>query len=378
MRVEKFAEEIKALGIQTVAGVPDSALQPFCNYLNGEAHEFCHFVPANEGAAVGIAIGNYLSTGKPVCVYMQNSGIGNIVNPVTSLANRAVYDIPILFVIGYRGEPGKKDEPQHRFMGEITRDILEVLQIPNAVLSADTSEEEIKRIFGEAGKALSECRQYAIIVKRDALEADMGNSYQNTFTLCREDAVSAIIKSVSAEDIIVSTTGKISREVYEQCDKIVGHHKQAFLTVGGMGHAGMIAFGIAGQRKDRRVYCIEGDGAVLMHMGELAFLGKQQPENLVHICLNNDAHESVGGMPTGAAGQDFSEIAGACGYAYTVCVDNLEDLTAELEKVRKRKGSVFLEVKVKLGARKDLGRPKESAVQNRDNFMTYHFPEIIQ
>lgn len=378
MRVEKFAEEIKALGIQTVVGVPDSALQPFCNYLNGEAHEFCHFVPANEGAAVGIAIGNYLSTGKPVCVYMQNSGIGNIVNPVTSLANRAVYDIPILFAIGYRGEPGKKDEPQHRFMGEITRDILEVLQIPNAVLSADTSEEEIKRIFGEAGKALSECRQYAIIVKRDALEADMGNSYQNTFTLCREDAVSAIIKSVSAEDIIVSTTGKISREVYEQCDKIMGHHKQAFLTVGGMGHAGMIAFGIAGQRKDRRVYCIEGDGAVLMHMGELAFLGKQQPENLVHICLNNDAHESVGGMPTGAAGQDFSEIAGACGYAYTVCVDNMEDLTAELEKVRKRKGPVFLEVKVKLGARKDLGRPKESAVQNRDNFMAYHFPEIIR
>lgn len=378
MRVENFIEEIKTLGIQTIAGIPDSALQPFCNYLNGETHEFRHFVPANEGAAVGIAIGNYLSTGKPACVYMQNSGIGNIVNPVTSLANEAVYDIPMLFVVGWRGEPGKKGEPQHCFMGKITRDILNVLQIPNAVLSADTAEEEIKKIFKEAGQALSEHKQYAVIVKRDALTSDMGNSYQNAFTLCREEAVSAIIKSVSAEDVIVSTTGKISREVYEQCDKIVGHHRQAFLTVGGMGHAGMIAFGIAQQRKDRQVYCIEGDGAVLMHMGELVFLGKQQPENFIHICLNNDAHESVGGMPTGVAGQNFFEIARACGYPYAACIDSLRELKVELEKIRKMKKAAFLEVKVKLGARTDLGRPKESAVENRNNFMTYHFPEIIR
>lgn len=378
MRVENFAEEIKSIGIQTIVGVPDSALQPFCNYLNAGAHEFHHFVPANEGAAVGIAIGDYLSTGKPACVYMQNSGIGNIVNPVTSLANEAVYDIPMLFVVGWRGEPGKQDEPQHCFMGKITRDILNVLQIPNAVLSADTPEEEIKKIFKEAEQMLLKHKQYAIIVQRDALEADMGNSYQNTFTLCREQAIAEIIKSVSAEDIIVSTTGKISREVYEQCDKIVGHHRQAFLTVGGMGHAGMIAFGIAGQRKDRRVYCIEGDGAALMHMGELAFLGKQQPENLVHICLNNDAHESVGGMPTGAAGQDFFEIAGACGYSYVACVDNLKKLEMELKKIKEIKKTTFLEVKVKLGARKDLGRPKESAAENRDNFMAYHFPEIME
>lgn len=377
MKVEKFVEEIKALGIQVIAGVPDSALQPFCNYLNQGAHGLRHFVPANEGAAVGLAIGSYLSTGKPACIYMQNSGIGNIVNPVTSLANEAVYGIPMLFVIGWRGEPGKKDEPQHRFMGEITKDILDVLHISNEVLSLEMAEEEIKKIFREAKKVLSEHKQYAIIVKKDALETDMEGFYQNNFTLRREEAIAEIIKSISAEDIIVSTTGKISREVYEQCDKIVGHHKQAFLTVGGMGHAGMIAFGIAQQRKDRRIYCVEGDGAVLMHMGELAFLAKQQPENFVHICLNNDAHESVGGMPTGAAGKDFFKVAKGCGYFYAVCVENLKGLQGELEKVKEIKGPAFLEVRVKIGARKDLGRPKESAVENRDNFMAYHFPETV-
>ncbi len=378
MRVETFIESIKSLGIKTIAGVPDSALQPFCNYLNTEKHDFSHFVPANEGAAVGIAIGNYLSTGTPACVYMQNSGIGNIVNPVTSLANKAVYDIPMLFIVGWRGEPGKKDEPQHRFMGEITRDILDVLDIQNEVLTAEMTAEEVKQVFVQAKQALDENKQYAIIVKRDALEADLSNAYKNASTLCREDAIAEIIGSISPEDVIVSTTGKISREVYEQCDKIVGHHKQAFLTVGGMGHAGMIAFGIAKQRNDKKVYCLEGDGAVLMHMGELAFLAKQGLENYVHICLNNDAHESVGGMPTGAVGKDFYKVAEECGYTYVACVDNMEDLKDELKKVRSQKGPVFLEVKVKIGSRKDLGRPKETAVENRDNFMNYHFPGITE
>ena len=375
MRVEAFVEAIKGLGITTIAGVPDSALQPFCNYLNKADHGFDHYVPANEGAAVGLAIGNYLSTGKPACVYMQNSGIGNIVNPVTSLANQAVYDIPILFVVGWRGEPGKKDEPQHRFMGEITRSILDVLEIPNVVLSADMTEEEITQIFEEAGSALLEHKQFAIVVKRDALETDDKIAYENSFTLCREEAISEIIKSVSPDDVIVSTTGKISREVYEQCDKIRGHHKQAFLTVGGMGHAGMISVGIAQQAKEKKVDCIEGDGAVLMHMGALAFLAKQAPENFVHICLNNDAHESVGGMPTGAVGKEFYKVAGECGYQYAACVDSVEDLQKELQKVKEKKLPAFLEVKVKLGARVDLGRPKESAVENKEQFMGYHFHE---
>ena len=250
---------------------------------------------------------------------------------------------------------------------------MDVLEIPNVVLSADMTEEEITQIFEEAGRALLEHKQFAIVVKRDALETDDKIAYENSFTLCREEAISEIIKSVSPDDVIVSTTGKISREVYEQCDKIRGHHKQAFLTVGGMGHAGMIAFGIAQQAKEKKVYCIEGDGAVLMHMGALAFLAKQAPENFVHICLNNDAHESVGGMPTGAVGKEFYKVAGECGYQYAACVDSVEDLQKELQKIKEKKLPAFLEVKVKLGARVGLGRPKESAVENKEQFMGYHF-----
>lgn len=372
MRAEVFAEQIRALGITTIAGVPDSALQPFCDYLNKGGHGFFHVVPANEGAAAGYAIGTYLSTGKPACVYMQNSGIGNIVNPVTSLANRAVYDIPMLFVVGWRGEPGKKDEPQHRFMGKITESILDVLEIPHGVLAADMTEDEIACIFRKAKQTLEGKGQYAIVVKRDALEAETRGVYKNPYMLCREDVISELIQNISREDVIVSTTGKISREVYEQCDRLAGHHRQAFLTVGGMGHAGMIALGIAQQRKDKKVYCIEGDGATLMHMGELAFVAKQAPKNYIHICLNNDAHESVGGMPTGAAGKNFSQIAEACGYQYVACVDRPETLKRELVRLSGRQGPVFLEIKVQIGAREDLGRPKESAVENKENFMQYH------
>lgn len=378
MRAEAFIKGIKSLGITTIAGVPDSLLQPFCDEIHGGRHDVLHLVPANEGAAVGYAVGTYLSSGKPACVYMQNSGIGNIVNPITSLANRLVYDIPILFVIGWRGEPGKKDEPQHRFMGGITKELLDLLEIPNAVLEAGMTEEAEKEIFHQAKRMLTAHRQYAIIVKKDALLTERCFTYENMFSLGREEAIEEIIKNTSPENVIVSTTGKISREVYEQCDKIHNHHKQTFLTVGGMGYAGMIALGIAQHAVDKKIYCIEGDGAILMHMGSLALIGKQQPENMVHICLNNDAHESVGGMPTGAVGKDFYKIAEDCGYRYVSCVCKLEDLSTELSRIKERKGLVFLEVKVKLGARHDLGRPKESAAENRDSFMRHHFPEIAE
>lgn len=372
MRVEAFVEEIRLLGIRTVAGIPDSALQPFCNYLNNTNHGLEHYVPANEGAAVGLAIGNYLATGKVTCVYMQNSGIGNVVNPVTSLANKEVYDIPILFVIGWRGEPEKKDEPQHRFMGKITREILDVMNIPNAVITAETSEKKVKNIFERARKELEDNKQFAIVVTKDAMQSEGKSVYCNGYSLSREDAIAEIIKGISEDDIIVSTTGKISREVYEQCDKIVGHHRQTFLTVGGMGHAGMIALGIA-KETDKRVYCLEGDGAVLMHMGELAFIAKQCPWNYIHICLNNEAHESVGGMPTGVSGTDFYRIAKECGYCHAECVDNVNDLKTILSTIKNVKGPSFLEVKVRLGARADLGRPKETAVENKDSFMRFHF-----
>lgn len=373
MKVERFVEQLKELGINTLAGVPDSALKQFCDYINGEGGKaFQHYVPANEGAAVGIAIGSFLATGKPACVYMQNSGLGNIVNPITSLANEEVYGIPMLLVIGWRGEPGTKDEPQHKFMGKVTEGLLKVLDIAYSIIDVNTSEEELEAVFVQAKEAFANNKQYAIIVKRDSFELAVKGKYANGYTLCREQAIEAIVKKLTPTDVVVSTTGKISREVYEQCDMIWGHHKQCFLTVGGMGHSGMIALGIAKELSDKRVYCIEGDGAVFMHMGELAFLAKQKPQNMIHICLNNDAHESVGGMPTGVGGTDFYQIAKACGYSHAVCVDTLEALEEALEDAVQQKDTVFLEVKVKMESRANLGRPKESAKENRDGFMEYH------
>lgn len=373
MQAEKFVRQIQGLGISTVIGVPDSALKPFCDYMNRRGGEiFNHYVPANEGAAVGMAIGSYLATGKASCIYMQNSGIGNTVNPLTSLANGAVYGIPMLMVIGFRGEPGTKDEPQHKFMGSVTEGILDLLEVEHAVIGSGTSERELDEIFIRAGKALSGQRQFAIVAKRGSFDDTETESYCNDYELVREEAVREIILGIREEDVLVSTTGKISREVYEQSDILKGQHAQDFLTVGGMGHASMIALGIAKEKPHKKVYCLDGDGAVLMHMGSLAFIAKQNPDNLVHICLNNEAHESVGGMPTGSAGLGYAEVAKACGYPAVYTVEDLRQLREVLKKVQEGQQLAFVEIKVSMTSRSDLGRPKETARQNKDDFMKYH------
>lgn len=373
MKAEKFIEEVKKSGIESIIGVPDSTLKQFCDYLNTDGKdELTHMVPPNEGAAIGIATGVFLATNKPACVYMQNSGLGNIVNPITSLANEKVYDIPMLLVIGWRGEPGFHDEPQHKFMGEITEDLLKVLDIEYSIIGKETSDEELENIFEAVKGKMSSNKQYAIIVKKDTFEKRTGGNYDNEYSLIREDAIKIILAALKKDDFVVSTTGKISREVYEEADIVCGQHMQEFLTVGGMGHASMIALGIANNHKDRRVICIDGDGAVLMHMGSLAFIGKQSPKNLIHICINNEAHESVGGMPTGAKGQEYALVAKTCGYKEVYCTDNENELKDILTKVENIEGPVFIEIKVSMYSREDLGRPKESAVENKNNFMKYH------
>ena len=373
MVVTDFISQIKKLGIKTLSGVPDSALKPFCDYINGVGKEqFTHYVPANEGAAVGIAIGEYLATGIPVCVYMQNSGLGNIVNPITSLANEEVYGIPMLLLIGYRGEPGTKDEPQHKYMGKITEPLLDVLGIEHVVLGKELSEQEVDAGFDRAAQKLREGKQFAFVLKGDFLVNEQKSVYTNHNSLVREDAIAEIIKALDTSDVVISTTGKISREVYEQSDKIKGSHAQDFLTVGGMGHASMIAFGIAKEAEEKRVYCLDGDGAELMHMGSLAFIAKQNPNNLVHICLNNEAHESVGGMPTGCVGLSYAKVAETVGYEFVYCVDTIEELKQVLNEIKGKRKLTFIEIKVAMESRADLGRPKETAAENKDNFMRYH------
>lgn len=370
MRIEHFITELEGLGLSALIGVPDSTLKEFCDYVGqGDTVSLPHYVPANEGAAVGLAIGKYLATGKPACVYMQNSGLGNAVNPITSLASKEVYDIPMLFMIGWRGEPGVKDEPQHKFMGQITLETLEVLKIAYSILEESMTAQELAEVFCHARRAMEENRSYAFVIKKGTFTSERKGNYTNSYTLKREDAIAQILRQVKPEDIVVSTTGKISREVYEQSDMIHGNHKQCFLTVGGMGHTSMIALGIAQEQREKRVFCIEGDGAIFMHMGSLALVAKENPKNLVHICLNNEAHESVGGMSTGAAGVEFSKVAKAVGYDYTAVIETKEQLEEELEKAAKGEQTVFLEIKVSMESRADLGRPQESAVENKINFM---------
>ncbi|RXI47026.1 phosphonopyruvate decarboxylase [Clostridium tetani] len=373
MKVETIIKQIKGLGIQSIVGVPDSTLKEFCDYMNYEnPRNLKHYVPANEGAAVGLAAGIYLGTGKPACIYMQNSGIGNAANPIISLLNKEVYDIPALFMVGWRGEPGVHDEPQHKFQGMITKELFELLNIKNEVISSNTTDEQLKTIFEVARNELNNNKQFAIIVKKGTFEKRGNKAHKNLYEILREDAIKEILKQIEATDMIVSTTGKISREVYEESDIILGGHKQNFVTVGSMGHSSMIALGLAKEHGNQRIYCIDGDGAVLMHMGSLAFIAKQNPNNLIHIVLNNDAHESVGGMPTCAVDVNIGNIARACGYPKVYHVYSLNELTTVLKKAKATNELCLIEVKVSLESRNDLGRPKESARENKENFMRYH------
>lgn len=376
MKVETFIEELKQAQIHTIAGVPDSLLSQFCDYLNQEGkQEFQHFVPANEGAAVGIAAGSYIATGCPSLVYMQNSGIGNTINPIASLLHKDVYEIPMLFVIGWRGEPGKHDEPQHVYQGKITCQLCTDMEIPYQIIDEKTTKQELQDLFVQVKETFAKKQQFAIIVRKNTFEKRSGSTYQNDYAMIREDAIATILKAVDPNAAIVSTTGKISREVYEQSDALFHTHERCFLTVGSMGHASMLAFGMAKQWKDKNIVCIDGDGAALMHMGALAFLGNQAPENLLHVVLNNEAHESVGGMPTGAPSISYADVAKSCGYPYAIQVRNEKELSLALQEAQSRASLAMIEVMVKQGSRADLGRPKETPRENKDAFMAFHKEE---
>jgi len=370
MNAKILLNSIEKMGIEVITGVPDSTLKQFCDGLQTYEGGLTHFVPANEGAAIGIAVGTYLSSGRPACVYMQNSGLGNIVNPITSLANKDVYGIPMLLIVGWRGEPGVKDEPQHVFQGKITKELLEVLDIPYEVLDSDTPDSAIPEILDKAKAAMDERKQFALIVKKDTFEKADKFEWDNAFPLNREEVLGELLEMIPADACIVSTTGKISRELYEQSDMRFGNHNRLFMTVGGMGHASMIAFGIANSQKQREVVCIDGDGAALMHMGGLAFLAANARKNFKHIVINNRAHESVGSMPTGAQQVSIAKVAEAAGYRFAMSVTKPEELPAVKEFLAKD-GPVLCEIMVGLDSRKDLGRPKETAAENRESFMEY-------
>ena len=327
-----FVDEIEKLGIDFFTGVPDSQLKPFTNeiisrYGVGEKN----VIAANEGNAVGLASGYYIAKAKPACVYLQNSGLGNIFNPVTSLTNEDVYGIPVLYVVGWRGEPEIHDEPQHIFQGKITLQTLELLNIKAFVISQDITTEKIADIFDEISERFLNRQSSALVIKKGALENKIKVQFNNHNTLVRESAIKKIIECIPSECLVTSTTGKISRELYENRELNGDSHEKDFLTVGSMGHASSIALGQALVHKDKRIVCIDGDGAVIMHMGAMATIGAYQPANLLHIVLDNSAHETVGGIPTVSQKIDFVSMAKSVGYEEAYEVENLNTLESVLK-----------------------------------------------
>ena len=361
------------IGADFYTGVPDSQLKPLCDYLMDiyGIDPLHHVIAANEGNSAAIAAGYHLATGRTPVVYMQNSGEGNIVNPVASLLNEKVYGIPMLFIIGWRGEPGVHDEPQHIYQGEVTRELLDCLGVQNYVISKDTTPEELAEYFSKIKEEFALGHQCALVVRKGALESDEKLKYANDYPLSREDVVKLFVDHTDERDIIVSTTGKLSRELFEAREARGQGHEKDFLTVGSMGHSSMIAMGIAREKKERRVFCLDGDGAVLMHMGSLAVAGSAQLQNFVHVLFNNGAHETVGGMPTVSEKIDYLKIAEACGYENIYTAETEDEVLSLFEKIARAKGSVFAEVKTNLLSRADLGRPTTTPIQNKEAFMEF-------
>lgn len=375
IRPEFFIEKLRENGIGCFTGVPDSLLKNICAYITDHCDAQHNIIAANEGAAIGIAAGHYLATGQPACVYMQNSGEGNIINPLASLTDREVYNIPVLLVIGWRGKPGVHDEPQHVKQGKVTTGLLNVMGIDYTVLSKE--EEKAEAQIKKAVEYMQKNKEvYALVIEKDTFDAyTLQNVEKNNLAMSREEAIQTVAAALDDKDVIVSTTGMISRELFEYRTAMNESHERDFLTVGSMGHASQIALGIALEKQDRRIWCFDGDGAAIMHMGGMAIVANKSPRNYIHVIFNNGAHDSVGGQPTVGLCIDMPSIARAVGYKASISVSTKDDLVKELSTLNSKLltlgGPILIEVQVKKGNRKNLGRPTTTPIQNRDALMKF-------
>lgn len=359
--------------IDFFAGVPDSLLKDFCACILDNIDDHHHVIAANEGNAIGLGVGWFLGAGKPAMIYMQNSGLGNSVNPLISLADPEVYSIPMLLLVGWRGMEGASDEPQHIKQGRITPSLLGALEVPYFILDENTGD-SLNRVIEACGKMRDEMRPVALLAKpgtfgvyRPGAETARSPGYP----LTREEALKWVVDSLESDDVIISTTGKISRELYEYRMTRKQADCRDFLTVGSMGHASSIALGLSVAKKDITVVCLDGDGSVIMHMGSMAIIGQKRAANIMHIVLNNGSHDSVGGQPTAGFDIDLTGIAQACGYVDTASVSSIHEMEIALPRLRKAGGPTLVEIRVGMGARKDLGRPRKTPIENRDAFMTH-------
>ena len=367
---KSIIETLKCYVIYFSGVVLDYLLKNICAYIADKMDAQHNIIAANEGAAVGLAAGYHLATGKAGVVYMQNSGEGNIINPLASLTDKEVYNIPVLLLIGWRGRPGVHDEPQHVKQGKITTGILNTMGINYDVLSTD--EEKAAKQIAIAVEALKNNEVYALVIEKGTFKDYKLQSVEvNDLTMTRESAIQTVAAALGEKDAIVSTTGMISRELFEYRAGKGEAHNRDFLTVGSMGHASQIALGIAMQKNDRTIWCFDGDGATIMHMGSMAIVASKEPKNFVHVVFNNGAHDSVGGQPTVGLKIDIPRIARGVGYKHTFSVSTMEDLVQVLEDVKKAEGPTLLEVKVKKGNRKDIGRPTTTPIQNKEAFVNF-------
>ena len=371
IRPSFFIDTLQRYDIDFYAGVPDSLLKNICAYISDHLDSRHNIIAANEGGAVGIAAGYHLATSKIPVVYMQNSGEGNIINPLASLTDKEVYNIPVLLLIGWRGKPGVHDEPQHVKQGKVTLPLLDTMGINYQVLSQDESVAETQ--IAEAVAYMKQTNEvYALVVEKNTFDTyTLQNKVENALTLSREEAIQTVAAALGPKDCIVSTTGMISRELFEYRTAMGQSHERDFLTVGSMGHASQIALGIALEKPDRHVWCFDGDGAVIMHMGSMAITASKAPVNFIHVLFNNGAHDSVGGQPTVGLDIDVPAIAKAVGYKHAFSVDSARGLQEILRSPEILEGPTFIQVCVRKGNRKDLGRPTTTPIENKNALM--HF-----
>lgn len=371
IRPSLFVDHLTTLGIDMYAGVPDSLLKPFGQYVMTELSRESHIITADEGAAVGVAIGHFLRTSRPGLVYLQNSGFGNAINPLLSLADPDVYGVPMVLLVGWRGQPGVADEPQHVKQGRIMRELLNSLEIPFAVLPPD-QEDAHACMTVAVETAVDRHGPFVVLVEKGTFEAipgGGGTSIDVEARSSREDALGVLCDSIGPGAIVVSTTGMLSRELFELRAERGADDSRDFLTVGGMGHASAIALGVARAEREREVWCLDGDGALLMHMGTLASVADHGPANLYHAVFNNGVHDSVGGQPTSISVVDVAASARAAGYTWSDSTDRLDRIEPLVTEMRGVSGPTLLEIRVRPGARADLGRPTVTPAESRDRFL---------
>lgn len=365
---QQFVYHLQKQGLDFYVGVPDSLLKDFCAYVDDNSQDKRHIITANEGNAVAMAAGYHMATGKSAVVYLQNSGLGNTINPITSIADKEVYQIPMLLIIGWRGEPGIKDEPQHVKQGRITPAQLDLLEIPYKVVDSGSSPEDLACWVKENLDITS--APVALLIKKDVFATYKSRSKPRIISSLQREQALNVLLDLAKDAAIVSTTGKTSREVFE-LRRVKQQLQRDFLTVGGMGHTASIALGVALGKPQTRVVCLDGDGSLLMHLGALPIIGAAKPTNLIHVLLNNGSHESVGGQPTVADRVDFQSLALACGYSAYSVASTVSELTTAWNHLANQSGPSFLEVRILSGSREDLGRPTSSPEQNKQAFMQW-------